>query len=35
LIGQSIIVAIEGFYFWKMADWAKASREAVERMDEE
>ncbi|KAJ6184561.1 hypothetical protein N7519_005862 [Penicillium mononematosum] len=32
LIGQSIIVLIEGFYFWKMVDWAKASREAVERM---
>ena len=31
-IGQSIIVLIEGFYFWKMVDWAKASREAVERM---
>ncbi|KAF3028057.1 hypothetical protein E8E15_006644 [Penicillium rubens] len=32
LIGQSIIVSIEGFYFWKMVDWAKASREAIERM---
>lgn len=31
-VGQSIIVTIEGFYFWKMVDWAKASREAVERM---
>lgn len=32
LAGQSLIVTIEGFYFWKMVDWAKASREAVERM---
>jgi MATE family multidrug resistance protein len=32
MVGQSIIVTIEGFYFWKMVDWAKASREAVERM---
>ena len=31
-IGQSIIVMIEGFYFWKIVDWAKASREAAERM---
>ncbi|KAJ5782993.1 Multi antimicrobial extrusion protein [Penicillium paradoxum] len=32
LTGQAIIVAIEGLYFWKMVDWAKASREAMERM---
>lgn len=32
LVGQAIIVLVEGFYFWKMVDWAKASQEAIERM---
>ncbi|KAJ5327293.1 Multi antimicrobial extrusion protein [Penicillium brevicompactum] len=32
LVGQAIIVLVEGFYFWKMVDWAKASQEAIERI---